>query len=204
MLPGVSASGSFLLLPTSSPPWPNPCSGPAIVAGRAWCLLEDVERATRIFGNLPVIGVNGAAEHLDLFALFSLHRSDLATWAAVQTKKFGPGFTTHSISKPEIVEKRREKYPHVDYWWDSYAKGSSGWAARKVAAGMGFGPVILCGIPMEVGGYQNGKIAKMMVKQDVIDHYRNMILEDAPWHAGAFSMSGWTRDLLGDGSHGGR
>ena len=46
---------------TSAPPYPLQHKGPALVVGSAACFHDDLARAKVIFGDVPVIAVNGAA-----------------------------------------------------------------------------------------------------------------------------------------------
>lgn len=72
------------------------------------------------------------------------------------------------------------------------------WGARKVAGFMGFGPVILCGCPMETGPYAgNHNLGGFMHRDDVVENLRRGIERETEWHEGVCSMSGWTRGLLG-------
>ncbi len=88
--------------------------------------------------------------------------------------------------------------PWVDYFWEgARGGGGSGWGARKLATLLGFGPIILCGMPLNPGGYASNPIAKLMRREDVIDGFRREIENDVEWHKGVTSISGWTRELLG-------
>lgn len=170
----------------ASPPYPLAHGGPCIVAGNAFCLHEDLERAPRV----PVIAVNGAAREVRAFALYSQHPERFVSlrWIDRQRRGFGDGFTVHAS----------EPMAHVDYCWRAVRKGGgSAWGARKLAWCMGFDPVILCGCPLEAGNYANHAPGQLMTKQKVIEELREQIAAETEWHEGACSMSGWTRDLLG-------
>ena len=62
---------------------------------------------------------------------------------------------------------------------------------------MGFDPVILCGTPLDPGGYASNPIAKLMRREEVIENLRCEIEADTEWHEGVYSMSGFTKKLLG-------
>lgn len=187
-------------LGTSVPAYQERHSGPVLVCGNAYCLAEDLDRARRLYPEAPSIAVNGASGNVKAIALFSLHPDKLIGWRGLQEKVFGPGFTVHGVCRADRVPQAQKNMPWVDHWWDSHAKGSSGWAARKIAHYMGFAPVILCGMPLSQGNYQGGKIAKLWRKKEVVSHFRHMVEQDREWHAGVYSMSGWTRDVLGEPS----
>lgn len=170
-----------------------------LVCGNAWCLLDDVARARERWPGAPAVAVNGAAGNIKAIALFSMHPHKLPAWIGLQRKKFGDGFTVHGRAKASAFERCRAAMPWVEYWWPNCSGGTSTWAARKVAEYMGFSPVILCGMPLEKGTYQGGKMAKDFMRDDVLAHYRRLVARDTAWHQGVFSMSGWTKELLGDG-----
>ncbi len=62
---------------------------------------------------------------------------------------------------------------------------------------MGFSPVVLCGVPLEPGGYANAEPCKMMRDADLMAHYRAQIARDTAWHDGVIGMSGWPRRYFG-------
>lgn len=63
---------------------------------------------------------------------------------------------------------------------------------------MGFFPVILCGCPLEVGPYMNGSnIGGFMADEKIVESLRIGIEVEPEWHEGVYSMSGWTKELLG-------
>lgn len=185
----------------SVPLFPHRYSGPVLVCGNAYCLSDDLGRARELYPDAPAIAVNGASGNVKALALFTLHSTKMGGWAELQRKKFGSGFTVHGVATAERAAELRTIQPWVEYWWHSSSRGTSTWAARKIATYMGFGPVILCGMPLQRGGYQNGKMAKFFQNDEAIALYRKMILTDPDWHKGVFSMSGWTRELFGAPVH---
>lgn len=168
-----------------------------LVCGNAFTLADDLQRARALFPEAPAIAVNGASGNVKALALFSLHPDKLRNWIGLQERKFGAGFTVHSCARGKALDRCTKTLPWVDHWWNTSARGSSGWAARKVAERMGFGPVVLCGVPIDRGGYQGGGLTKLWQKDEVVDHFRRLVEDDIEWHAGAYSMSGWTAQLLG-------
>lgn len=180
----------------ASPPYPLAHDGPVIVAGNAWCLDEDLVRARAIFGDCPVIAVNGASREVRAAFLFSAHPARMVergfNWIHHQRRLFGDGFTVHGATY-------RDGCPHVDHWWGPMpGGGGSAWGARKVASLMGFSTVVLCGCPLVVGPYVgNHNLGGMMHQQDVVGQYASEIESDTDWHEGCYSMSGKTRAILG-------
>ena len=141
-----------------------------------------------MFPGAPVVAVNGASREVKAFALVSQHPENFinARWVHYQRRLFGDGFTTHSTKPP------------ADHVWEIGNRGGSAWLARRIAGLMGFAPVVLCGCPMTPGPYANGSnLGGYMHKQDVVDELFRQIAEDVDNHAGALSMSGLTRELLG-------
>ena len=184
----------------SSPPFSLRVSGPCVVAGNAWCLHEDLASAREIYGDIPVIAVNGAAREVKAFALYSGHPDRFVMrgheWIRHQHRLFGEDFSVHSASRDP---KRKELYPWVDYWWAGtrVARGTSAWAARKLAHFMGFDLVVLCGCPLEPGNYTKNRPGQLMTRPALIQKYVRIIESDREWHQGCLSMSGMTARILG-------
>ena len=177
-------------------------TGTVLVCGNAYCLHDDFQRAREIYPSVPAIAVNGAAGEVKAFALFTQHPRKFPQWIALQRERFGDDFTTHAAGKAHLKSKfgHVERMPWVDYWWEGVASGgTSGWGARRLAGLMGFDLVILCGMPLDKGGYSTGKMAKDFQNPAVVEHYRRMILRDRDWHSGVRSMSGWTAEVFGQG-----
>ena len=175
----------------ANPPYLLQHEGLCIVAGNAWTLPEDFKRARELFQDAPVMAVNGAAREVKAFALVSQHPQNFtaygAEWSRHQRRLFGGGFTTHS----------HEFHPNVDYRWDVRPAGGSAWMARKIAGLMGFNTVVLVGCPLSPGNYVNHRPGILMTKQNVVDELLRQIEVDKDWHKGCYSMSGRTREILG-------
>ncbi|KKM16830.1 hypothetical protein LCGC14_1681900 [marine sediment metagenome] len=175
----------------ASPPYSFSHSGPVLVCGNAYNLHDDLERARQLYPDAAVIAINGAAGEVKACALYSKHPEKMPQWIKRQ-RQFGEDFTVHG-------SKHKPGCPWIDFWWeDARGGGGSAWGARKLATLMGFAPVILCGAPLDPGGYASSPIAKLMRREDVIDSFRQEIENDVEWHEGVYSMSGWTSELLGE------
>lgn len=173
------------------PPFPKQ-SGICIVAGNAWCLFEDLEKAPKA----PIIAINGSSREVKAFALFSYHPERFIeppySWIKRQ-QKFRLDFTVHATN-----HKKNGDLSFVDYWWEgARGHGGSAWGARKVAKLMGFEQVILCGCPLTPGNYTGHRPGDLMTRQSVVDRYASEIESDKEWHEGCTSMSGATREILG-------
>ena len=187
-----------LLSGTVSPPYLEKHSGPVLVAGNAWCLHDDLERARDIYPRAPVIGVNGASREIEVFALYSGHPDQFITrsWIANQKRLFHDDFTVHSST---LDLGLRERCAWVDHWWDGAqgGRGTSAWGARKLAHFMGFDLVILCGAPLVPGPYAGYRLGGQMAKPKAMQRYCKIVKAETEWHKGALSMSGYTAKILG-------
>lgn len=182
----------------SAPPFPRQ-SGPVLVCGAAVSLIDDLVRARGLFPDAPAIAVNGAAAAVPAFALFTMHPRKLPRWIA-QQRGMGTRFTTHAAGRAHARTKTGAlpDMSWVDHWWRGIAHpGTSGWAARRMAAAMGFDLVILCGVPLEAGGYFDGGISKVNRSEAAMAHYREAVQADTAHHAGVLGMSGWTARFFG-------
>ena len=177
----------------SSPPYKQKHSGPCIVAGSAACLYDDLSKARLKVGDVPVIAVNGAAKLVPAIAIYSKHPQRFIERRWLEAQRFHFGRTTvHADIKADT------RPVCVDYWWTGlWGGGGSAWDARKLAASLGFSPVILCGCPMVAGPHVGGNFGSFMHCEDVVEGFRRQIEADTEWHDGVCSMSGWTRELLG-------
>lgn len=176
---------------------------PALVCGSAACLFDDIERAKKVFGNLPIIAVNGAAKLVPAVAMYSKHPDRFVTrrWAEAQQHFFGKCASVHA----DVRAKKRKTYNAriisvVEYWWDGiWGGGGSAWDARKLAKYLGFSPVILCGCPLVAGPYAGSlSFGSSLHSKDVADKLFAELEREADWHIDAYSMSGRTRELLGE------
>lgn len=181
----------------ANPPYPCRHSGPVLVCGNAWCFHDDLQRARTLFPEAPCIAINGAAKEVKALVLYSWHPDRFIerphAWIEKQRAYFGGGFSVHGARPyPEM--------PWVEHWWHCTKKGGGGsaWGARKMAWLMGFDPVVLVGCPLVPGPYVNGGgIGGFMLKDHIVQSYVDQIKKDRDWHAGAYSMSGETRRILG-------
>lgn len=161
------------------------CGSPVFVIGNAFCMEDDLARATEIYGDADKVAVNGASREVQASMLVSQHPSNFvnARWVHFQ-RKFHEDFTTHATSEP------------ADVVWSLPHKGGSAWLARRIAGLLGYDPVVLVGCPMVPGNYANHRPGLLMTKQKVVDELFEQIVRDTDWHGGCVSMSGRTRELL--------
>jgi hypothetical protein len=184
------------------PAYPYRHSGSVVVAGFAETLQRDLDAVAAVKPGLPIIAVNRACEVIKAFAIYSFHfeRDKLGIWAEVQKKRFGEQVTVFGPGHKEWLEHNKRNYPYVDHWAPgSASKGSSGWCAARLGKILGFDEVILCGIPIQPGPYANRlpAIYWQSKKTNAVEQFRKAVAEDTANHAGIYSMSGWTRTILG-------
>ncbi len=191
---------------TSTPAYSTRESGTVLVLGHGFTLYDDYDRARELRPAAAVIAVNKAAVEYPAAHIFSWHwdyESKLPQWARLQRENFGEGFLVHSTPGRDrdtgILNPVPEGVDLVDYWWPgATANGSSSWMAVRMAHFMGWDEIILCGVPMEKGGYADGFMALDFQRDEAVNRYRRGIAEQTEFHERTFSMSGWTKTLLGE------
>ncbi len=62
---------------------------------------------------------------------------------------------------------------------------------------MGYEERILCGVPMEKGGHADGDMDGEIEREKWLAPHLRSIERQTAFHEGTFSLSGFTRDLLG-------
>ena len=159
----------------------------ALVLGGAQCLWDDVEAALRLGEYGAVIACNdaGASWPGPLDAICSLHEDKLRKIWLVRRARAG-------YVPPNVIAT---KATHTHQFDGQTASGSSGLFALKLALiDLGFERAVLCGIPMDIqphffGGdfWPGAKSHKRGWEQAL------PVIKDR-----ARSMSGWTKELLGD------
>ncbi len=167
-----------------------------LLCGSAATLFDDLAGARALRSDADVIIVNAVAEIMEAENLFSLHPEKLGMWRERHTIKFGSTPTTHS-GRPRFDGCRLMST--VDHWWpEASSRGSSGWSGAKLAQLMGYDEVILCGVPLDPIHYAKRGPAKNFKSKKMLNYYRAGVEADVAWHAKVRSMSGWTRERLGE------
>ena len=186
----------------SVPGYPLQHSGAVVICGFGEGLFDDLAAVAKIRPDLPTISVNRAAGYVKSFAVYSFHFDfdHLGRWVELQRAKFGDGFTVHAPGHKDFLDHNKRNYSYVDHWWHASAsKGSSSWCAVRLAKMMGFEERILCGVPMEARPYADRRPACYFQsgRTNALTQFRKAIEKDTAHHERTFSMSGWTRELLG-------
>ena len=183
----------------SEPYYPHVHSGTVLVAGSAWCTQDDVERALHLRPKVPIITVNRSAGHFKSILMVTIDRGKGLAWKQSHMDNFREPVTLHA---GRFGGKGKMAYPWVDYFWPQYPSGgTSVWLAAKIALGIGFEEVIVCGAPLECGPYLDGdndpKEGWTTRTPVQLESYRKVWRYDKFMHPHVRSMSGWTMDLLG-------
>ena len=188
--PGGEFSPPFPLV--STPPYPTQHAGTAFVVGSAWCAFQDLENARALFRDAYVIGVNRTGEFVDCDTMVAVDRLRAKEWksrsrlpVALHGGRFG-------------ARGGPEAYPWYDFWWpELQSHGTSVWLGCKIAAGIGFRHIIVCGAPLEPGPYLDGEDDWSRRNDAQMSAYREPWKKESWMHPIVRSMSGWTRTLLG-------
>lgn len=194
-----------------------------LVVGSAPCLFDDLSRARALFWDAEYMLVNGAcvavecAEHV-----LAGHTAKAEQFARARREAFplAMPWRLHASASPGQFKRSTPKetlYPSVTDWWGpEYRSGATSVGkAIQIGLAMSYGPVIVCGAPMDGSGYFPGesqigaKIDHEKACQRVgdaavqnrrtIQRYRDTFkhLAETQWKGKVFSMSGFTKQCLG-------
>lgn len=202
---GASTTAST---PSASPAWyGNAGDAPLLIIGSAPGVIVDLQYARELWPHAHLMAVKEAcAVAPDILHLVNAHT--LRTTALLKYR--AEAFPGRPIPFVHVFETRGfELTPgHTHVWSGVSAKAGSVQTAIQIARAMGYGPLLLCGCPMDTPGYFNGTYRLPGVKYDVSRigfdptglHGRRMRqkfeLFVKPLRQ-VWSMSGWTRRILG-------
>lgn len=189
-----------------------------LVVGSAPCLHDDVARAKALYPDAEVMLVNGACVAIeDAEHVLAGHTGKAHEFAAARRAAFphAKPWRLHA-NCARLHRPPKDEHPDVTDWWGpemstgatSIAKGA------RIGLAMGYSPIVLCGAPMDGSGYFPGEseIGKT-IKHDcrrvgdpaqqehrTIHGYRDKFakLAGGEFRGRVFSMSGFTRDWLGE------
>jgi hypothetical protein len=199
--------------------------GTMLVVGSAPCVHEDVGRALAMRPFASLMLVNGActaienAEHV-----LAGHEEKAEFFARERRERFpnAPPWRLHACCHPHRRDMMAKMFPSVTDWHphEIGTGATSASKAAKLAMIMGATEVILCGCPMNQEGYFHGEAKvpqhimcnrigdfgmafndKVPVQETrIIKGYRERlrILAQTEFKDKVFSMSGFTRDQLGE------
>ena len=195
-----------------------------LVVGSAPCLFDDVRLALELRPLASLMLVNGActaiesAEHM-----LAGHEEKASQFVRERRKAFpnaGP-IRVHASTHMHRLATAKQMLPEVTDWWphEVGVGATSASKAAKICFMLGATEVILCGCPMDQPGYFPGeaKVQQHRSCQRIGDHgiafglgipvqetrivngYREKmkILAEGEFKGRVFSMSGFTRKVLG-------
>lgn len=188
----------------SIPNWPEPIGGTLLIVGSAPCVYDDLAHARSIRPEHHTLLINGAAllfEHAE--HILCGHGEKVAMFVEARHAKF-------PNAKPCYIHASRRGGTDpkgVTHIWENVATGgTSAWKAVRIARGMGYDEMILCGCPLDDSGYAPGESDGIKHSCDRIGlgegrmyhNYRHTFSVRAKTEgAGVYSMSGFSRELLG-------
>lgn len=184
--------------PFADPPYRRKATGTLLVIGSALRMEVDYKRALALRPNAATMGIRRTAEFMPCDMCFSLDREKLHRPLMFSQAVFGHRPEMHSAVVP--AGKTKEAFAGiVDYWWPgAQGGGTSAWAGAKVGLFMGYEEIILCGAPIAPTPYCNGQTAPTFLDEKNLANMRRAIEADTWMHDLVTSMSGWTRDFLGE------
>lgn len=168
-------------------------SGPLLVIGTARCVWDDLARLGA-WPDQPAMAVNDIIGHYPkpLRHVFSLYPDLLPAWLAVRETRF------HGVDgrRPDTHSHRGG---HIDRVWPpAIVGGSSGLGAALAGLMLGHDPVLLAGVPLAYPGHYYDPPEAPTGQPDA-RHLRIRWTEmrDTIFAGRVFSLSGWTREMLG-------
>ena len=187
-----------------------------LVVGSAPRALADLAAAKRLYPDAEVMLVNGACTMVEAAQhMVAGHTVKANQFVAARDKAF-PLAGPIRVHANTLVKHRRDyeiAYPVVTDWWgpEMSSGATSAGKAALIGLAMGFGPVVLCGCPMDGSGYDLNEAvvphdracarvghAAAQGKRMVLSYQEKMASLAATVFKGkVFSMSGYTREHLG-------
>lgn len=173
-----------------------------MICGSGRCLWDDVRRFQ---SDVPcdVMAVNHAGMYLPVqFHHWVSVHGEIFQWMTPlranghyfvgnpRDQKVRPlrhGWMTHSI----------KQWPGVDHVWEmrDIGTGSSGLFACKVAMALGYKKIVLCGVPLDNSGHFYDPPSEETHYSDSVKYWEEFL---PSMRGRVFSMSGFTRELLGE------
>lgn len=195
-----------------------------LIVGSAPCLYEDTARALQLRPFAALFLINGActayetAEHV-----LAGHEEKAEFFARARRERFpnAPPWRLHATAHPHRQKLCREMFPSVTDWHPNECGVAATSASKAVKIGflLGYDEAILCGCPMNGSGYfpgeadvpqhvnclrigDSGMAYGMQIpvqEARIIRGYREKlkILAETEFKGRVFSMSGYTREVLG-------
>lgn len=190
--------------------YPRRHTGTLIVLGSAAGGLEEFARVRAARPDAEVGTVGHAAALVPAQFLFTDHYEMHEKLRALQAP-YNTAFTTHCARSSGWEKWKR----WVDFWWDwPRAQATSAQSAIRVGLAVGFREIILCGCPIEAGRIQHpdqrekdgnawpppNKFLRRSGQKELEDFRLFFVrfARECNWRGRVFSMSGFTRETLGE------
>lgn len=191
--------------PICTPQWTDRRRGTLLIVGSAACVFEDFERARELRPYCDVLLINGAAQLIEQAQhVLAGHGDKADAFMAARAAKFPNASRVCVHASRRIGMAIGKSVTHV---WDHVATGgTSAWKAVRIGKAMGYEELILCGCPLDDSGYAAGEsdgikheCARIGLGEGrMYDNYRRTFAKRAKEEGqGVFSMSGYSRELLG-------
>lgn len=195
--------------PRSIPEWTDKRRGTLLIVGSAACVYHDIDRAKALRPYCDVLVINGAGQLVEHAQhLLCGHGEKAAQFIKARKQRFpdAPPIISHG-------SRRGGTDPNgVDFIWEHVSTGgTSAWKAVRIGKAMGYEELILCGCPIDDSGYAPGESNGISHECKRIGHgeregvnrmfhnYRRTFAVRARGEGqGVYSMSGYSRDLLGE------
>lgn len=194
-----------------------------LVVGSAPCLFADVKRALSIRPFASLMLVNGACTAFENAEHMLAGHEEKADFFLRERRKVFPDtkIRVHACCHPHRRDMMSQMFPSVTDW-HGHEKGTGATSASKAAKlcfDLGADEVILCGCPLNEPGYFDGeaKVPQHIMCERIGDHGTSRIgipvqqtriiqgyrtnfkqLAEGEFKGRVFSMSGFTRDCLGE------
>lgn len=195
-----------------------------LVVGSALCLFDDVKRALLIRPFASMMLVNGACTAFENAEHVLAGHEEKAEFFARERRERFPNATAwrlHACCHDHRRGMMSQMFPSVTDWWphEKGAGATSASKAVKLCFELGATEVILCGCPLNEPGYFAGeaKVPQHIMCERIGDHGMSKIgipvqetrivksyranfklLAEGEFKGRVFSMSGFTRDCLGE------
>jgi hypothetical protein len=190
--------------PRSIPEWTDKQSGTLLIVGSAACVHEDLKAAQSIRPHAHLLLINGAAQLFEhAHHMLCGHGEKAEQFVRARGLKFpdAPPLYIHA-------SRRGGTNPQgVTHIWENVSTGgTSAWKAVRIGKAMGYEELILCGCPLDDSGYAAGEsdgiahgCARIGLGEGrMFNNYRATFKKRAREEgAGVYSMSGYSRELLG-------
>lgn len=186
-------------------------SGTLLVLGSARRMADDLRHAKALRRDFHIMGINeaGGGEE-DMHHLLAGHTEKADLFMEYRRKTF-PHATPVLVHAKTWADPKPYDKSITHLWRDVACGATSAWVAVRIGKAMGYSEIILCGCPLDDSGYYNEKdtgrfkhacarlgYGETKGPNRMFHNYRASFARHAAREGqGVYSMSGYTRELLG-------